>query len=222
MTEAITPVSRTSPVPRMYALADADALRETPLERAVAEMAGAGVRWIQVRAKGQSDLELARTLAGCCEAVEGLETELWINDRPDLARLFPVRGVHLGQADLPPAAARSCLDESVAIGCSTHNEEQVASADADPNVDRVAIGPVFTTESKRDTEPTVGLEGVRRARQLTDKPLIAIGGIDASNLVEVFEAGADTVAMLSAVVTGDITQNCNELLTQVAKVGEAG
>ncbi len=191
-------------VPPLYALADRDALGSLPLATAVAAMLEAGIRWIQVRAKKLGDRELAAEVAAASAVVgsAGLpDATLWVNDRPDLARMFECGGVHLGQEDLPPAAATSALGAwrgSCLIGQSTHNPEQVERAQDDPEVDVVAIGPVFATTGKKNADPVVGLEGVRWARELTDKPLVAIGGIDESNLEAVFEAGADSAAVLGA------------------------
>lgn len=196
--------ARSFAVPRLYAIADLDVLGERALPGAVAAMADAGVRWIQLRAKSASGAMALSLAEACCRAVEESGATLWIDDRVDVAALLPVGGVHLGQADLPPGAARSLLSTSILIGASTHDEAQTAAAAADEAVDVVAIGPVFPTTGKRAPDPAVGLEGVRAARHLTDKPLIAIGGIDETNLGAVLAAGADAVAVLSAVCRGDV------------------
>src|SRR4028119_2263918 len=154
---------------RIYAIADAEALGSTPLPGAVAAMADAGVRWIQVRAKRLSGRDLFAAIEGCCRELEGSETALWVDDRADLAALFPVAGVHVGQTDLPPAAARRAgggglwvgpathgaapgappggarrvVGDALWLGLSTHGEAQLKAADADPEVDVVAVGPVF-------------------------------------------------------------------------------
>jgi len=199
----------------LYAIADAEALRPRLLPAAVAEMAAAGVRWIQLRGKRLSGQEWYSALAGCCRALEGSGAELWVDDRADLAALFAVQGLHLGQADLPPAAARRVVGRSVKLGLSTHDEVQVAAADADPEVDVIAVGPVFPTTGKERPDPVVGLDFVRRARARTSKRLVAIGGIDAGNVAAVLAAGADAAAVLGAVCrgeTGDIGANCRRLL----------
>jgi thiamine-phosphate pyrophosphorylase len=211
--------------PAVYAIADAAALGERPLVAAVAAMARAGVGWIQVRPKPAppalppSDRELYELYRAAVAAVEGTGAALWVDDRADLAALFPVAGLHLGQRDLPPAAARAVVGPGVWIGRSTHDEPERAAAAADPEVDVVAVGPVFGTRSKADPEPAVGLGFVRRARQVTDKPLVAIGGIDASNLGEVLAAGADAVAVLSAACRGDVGASCRRLLLAAAAPG---
>jgi thiamine-phosphate pyrophosphorylase len=206
-------VSRARPRPaRLYAIADREALAPRPLAAAVEEMAAAGVEWIQVRAKRSTGAELCRELEACQRAIAGAASVLWLDDRADLAALFSLPGVHLGQDDLPAAAARRVLGEETWIGMSTHGAEQVSRADGDPEVDLVAVGPIFPTTGKPLADPVVGVEFVRRARRLTGKPLVAIGGIDAGNLGEVLAAGADGVAVLGAVCRGDVGANCRRLL----------
>ncbi len=204
----------------VYAIADAEALAPRPLPEAVAEMADAGIRWIQVRGKKLSGEAWYRALEGCCRALEGSGAELWVDDRADLAALFPVAGLHLGQADLPPAMARNVVGRSVRIGLSTHDERQLRAADEDPEVDVIAVGPVFPTTGKERPDPVVGLEFVRRARALTKKRLVAIGGIGAGNVARVLAAGADAAAVLGAVCkgdAGDIRGDCRLLLAAAVR-----
>lgn len=196
----------------VYAIADAEALAPRPLPAAVAEMAAAGIRWIQVRGKKLSGEAWYRALEGCCRALEGSGASLWVDDRADLAALFPVEGLHLGQSDLPPAAARRVVGKGLLIGLSTHGEEQLVAADEDPEVAVVAVGPVFPTASKERPDPVVGLDLVRWARRRTAKPLVAIGGIGAGNVAEVLAAGADAAAVIGAVCRGDVRANCLRLL----------
>lgn len=120
-----------------------------------------------------------------------------MNDRADLAVAAGFGGVHLGQDDLSPSAARLLCPPPMLVGYSTHNPEQVAAADKMP-VDYIAIGPVFGTASKQNPDPIIGLEGVRAARRLTARPVVAIGGITLENCKEVMAAGADAVAVISA------------------------
>ena len=210
----------------IYAIADAEALHPRPLPAAVAEMAAAGVRWIQIRGKRLSGREWYSALADCCRLLAGSGVELWVDDRADLAALFPVQGLHLGQADLPPAAARRAVGKSVQLGLSTHDEEQLAAADADPEVDVIAVGPVFPSTGKERPDPVVGLDFVRRARARTAKRLGAIGGIDAGNVAAVLAAGADAAAVLGAVCRGadirDVGANCRRLLAAAGAAGNAG
>ena len=128
---------------------------------------------------------------------------LIINDRADICLAAQADGVHLGQEDLSPSAARKILaaegrkrSRPLVVGFSTHNLDQVREADLMP-IDYVAVGPVFATASKANPDPVIGLEGIRRARAETAKPLVAIGGITRKNCVQVREAGADSVAVIS-------------------------
>jgi thiamine-phosphate pyrophosphorylase len=202
------------PSGRIYAIADVEALHPTPLPAAVRDMAEAGIQWIQVRAKKLSGGELCRQVEACCRALEGSGSRLWVNDRADVAALFPVAGVHVGQTDLPPVKARLVMGDAKWIGLSTHGEEQLLAADADPEVDVIAVGPVFPTTGKASPDPVVGLDFLRRARTLTAKPLVAIGGIDAGNLAQVLAAGADTAAVIGAVCRGDVRANALRLIAQ--------
>jgi len=139
--------------------------------------------------------ELQRLIAGYENTNHGEAPKLIMNDRPDLAIAARFDGVHLGQTDLSPAAARRVV-QTGSIGVSTHNLEQVRAADAS-DCDYIAVGPVFATSSKRNSDPVIGLEGVRSARTATRKPLVAIGGITRGNCRDVIAAGADSVAVIS-------------------------
>lgn len=198
--------------PAVYALADVDTLGEAATPGAVKALAEAGVRWIQIRAKSTPDDRLYHLVEQCFEALEAppardhpeaaAPVALWMDDRADLAALFPFAGLHLGQRDLPPAAARRVVGEGTWIGSSCHDEAELEAAVDDPEVDVVAVGPVYPTTGKADPEPVVGLEFVERARRAVrdaGKALVAIGGIDAGRLPAVLAAGADGAAVLGAI-----------------------
>ena len=121
---------------------------------------------------------------------------LIMNDRADLCLAADFDGVHVGQEDVSPAAVRAIIGPDRWLGVSTHNPEQLHEADL-TSADYLAVGPVFATSSKEKPDPVIGLEGVRRARTLTRKPLVAIGGISRANAASVIEAGADSVAVIS-------------------------
>lgn len=193
-------------LPALYPILDAElVLGDAPpmsvarrrfLEGLARELEGAGVSLLQYRNKRDPDevfLEEARVLRAAAPSVR-----LILNDRVALAAAAGAWGVHVGQSDMPPAQVRALLGPQAHIGLSTNTAEEVAAADREP-VDCIAIGPVFATASKADTDPVVGLEGVRRARRLTGKPLIAIGGINLENAAAVLAAGADSLAVISAV-----------------------
>lgn len=196
----------------VYAIADAGVLGLQAVPDALRRMVGAGIRWIQLRAKDAPDDELCDVLEACSRLLARASVKLWINDRPDLAVLYGAAGVHVGQGDLPPRAVRRIVEQQCWIGLSTHDLDQLAAADQDPAVDLVALGPIFPTPNKADPDPVVGLETLRRARRRTSKPLVAIGGISEESLPAVLAAGADAVAVLGAVCRGDIEANCTRLL----------
>jgi thiamine-phosphate pyrophosphorylase len=122
-----------------------------------------------------------------------------MNDRADLCLAAGFDGVHVGQDDLSPESVRRIIGPERWLGVSTHNPEQLREADA-TSADYLAIGPVFATTSKERPDPVIGLEGVRLARELTRKPLVAIGGITRTNAASVIEAGADSVAVISDLI----------------------
>jgi thiamine-phosphate pyrophosphorylase len=120
-----------------------------------------------------------------------------MNDSPELAVRAEFDGVHIGQQDATPAEARAIVGPDRIVGVSTHSRAQLEDAARQP-VDYIAIGPVFATATKENPDPVVGLDGVREARALTNKPLVAIGGITLENASAVLDAGADSVAVISA------------------------
>ena len=126
---------------------------------------------------------------------------LVVNDRADIARLAGA-ALHLGQDDLTPGDARRVVDSGTIIGFSTHNEHQFREALMEP-VDYVALGPIFGTSSKLHADPVVGLEELRRLRPLTERPMVAIGGITRENGLAALGAGADSLAVIGDLFTGD-------------------
>jgi thiamine-phosphate pyrophosphorylase len=187
-------------IPRLYAIVDAALFTSGEgLEHFVEELVSAGVTLIQYRDKtnnSRSVLMHARQLA----AIVSGQAKLILNDRADLCLISGWDGVHLGQDDLAPAEARKIIGNERWLGISTHNPAQIVEADKEL-ANYVAIGPVFSTASKQNPDPVVGVEGVQKARPLTSKPLVAIGGITLSNARSVMDAGADSVAVISALVT---------------------
>lgn len=192
------------PLPRLYPIVDMGTLlaRGVELGRFVLELIEGGAEILQLRDKTGSPAEVLERARLISKAVEGTSCLTVMNDRVDLALLAGWNAVHLGHKDLPVEAARRIFGERQFIaGVSTHNEEQVRAAEAG-SAEYVAIGPVFGTTTKTDTDPEVGLEGVRRARALTGKPLVAIGGITRANAASVMEAGADSVAVIGGLFDG--------------------
>jgi len=183
---------------RLYAIVDAEVLRArgVRLRKFAVGLRAAGVSMVQYRDKMGSSQEVLAGAAVLREVFAETECRLILNDRADLAMLAGFDGVHVGQGDLLPEDARAVVGSSSIVGVSTHSEEQVKATELSC-ADYIAIGPVFPTGTKTDAESVVGLEGVRRARALTTKPLVAIGGITRENARSVVDAGADSVAVIS-------------------------
>ncbi len=183
-------------LPRLYPILDASRFGDVATMLAAAEeLRAGGVSLLQYRNKSgdaRQILEQGRAL----KARLGDSVRLIMNDRSDLCLAAGFNGVHVGQEDLSPEGARRVIGPDLWLGVSTHNPEQLREADA-TTADYLAIGPVFATSSKDKPDPVVGLEGVRRARALTRRPLVAIGGITRENGRAVIEAGADAVAVIS-------------------------
>lgn len=198
--------SRTLSLPRLYPIVDAETLqaRGIGIDRFVAELRDAGVTMLQYRNKQGTQEEILRNARVIADVFRGKNCMLIMNDDPVLAMLSDWNAVHLGQGDAKIGDARVILSPEGIVGCSTHNDQQVSRADL-AGADYIAIGPVFATATKADVEPVVGLDGVRCARSLTNKPLVAIGGITAENAAEVIEAGADSVAVIGALLRSDAT-----------------
>ncbi len=186
-------------ISRLYAIVDAEVLMRQgrSLESVAHKLRAAGVGLLQYRDKTAEPQEVLRNAAVIRDAFAGMNCRLILNDRADLAVLAEWDGVHVGQSDLSPEDARRIVGETRWVGVSTHNDEQVRVAELS-SADYVAVGPVFATGTKLDAEPVIGMEGVRRARALTTKPIVAIGGITRANARSVIEAGADSVAVISA------------------------
>ena len=183
-------------LPQLYAIVDSAAAPDaTHLCVYVEELMAGGVTLLQYRNKSGNArvmLEQARAL----KAAVGGQASLIMNDRADLCCAAGFDGLHVGQDDLSPESARRIIGKERWLGVSTHNPDQLREADL-TSADYLAIGPVFSTISKANPAPVVGLEGVRRARGLTAKPLVAIGGITRANARLVLAAGADAVAVIS-------------------------
>ena len=184
-------------LPRVYPLTD---VRTSGLSHAeqVRLLSEGGASLIQLREKQLPAFEFYKQARA---AMQQPRVRLIVNDRIDIALAIGAHGVHLGQDDMPAEAARRLLGPEAIIGYSTHNVAQALAAVREP-IDYVAVGPIFETATKSDTSPVLGLDGLRAVRAAVgDVPLVAIGGITQANARDVLKAGADSVAVISAVLS---------------------
>jgi thiamine-phosphate pyrophosphorylase len=185
------------PLPKIYPITDT-AISGIPHAEQVALCAAGGATFVQLREKTLSSGDFYLAAKAAMEFAKTKGVRVIINDRVDVALAVHADGVHLGQRDLPPEAARKLLGDKAVIGLSTHSIEQARQALALP-VNYLAIGPIFATGTKKEPDPEVGLEGLRAVKAVIgDIPLVAIGGISFGDIAAVLEAGADSVALISA------------------------
>lgn len=196
----------------LYAILDSAAGPAPPAETAVEALLRAGVRVIQYRHKEPFRHAHVQECAALARKIHEAGGVFIVNDRADVADLSGADGVHLGQEDLPPEKVRRFLAEARLIGYSTHTLDQARLAATAP-VDYIAIGPVFPTQTKMNPDPVVGLSLVSEARSLTNKPLVAIGGITMENAPSVLAAGADAVAVIRDLLAGpDLEERARQFL----------
>lgn len=202
------------PAVRVYPITD---VRLTGLSHAeqVTRLIRGGATLIQLREKNLSPREFFYQAQAALKVARTHNVRLIINDRVDIALALRADGVHLGQHDMPPQAARAMLGDRALIGFSSHNLVQAIAAITLP-VDYLAIGPIFPTSSKNKPDPVVGLAGVREIKEAVGHlPLVAIGGITAQNIDRVLMEGADSVAVISAVLADplNIASNTEHLIS---------
>ena len=186
-------------LPLLYPIVDIDLLAARSLQFAsvAADWRAAGATLVQYRNKQGTAREMLRDAALLRELFPASgDVRLIFNDRPDLALLAGFDGVHVGQSDVAAEDARKIVGSTRWVGVSTNSAEQVIEADK-TSCDYIAYGPIFPTASKLNPDPTVGLIGLKAARALTAKPLVAIGGITRKNCRSVLDAGADSLAVIS-------------------------
>jgi len=185
-------------LPTLYVILDAGMLTE-PAGDTAQKLMDAGVKLLQYRAKNAAAREVWAESRAIAEAGRRGRCVFIVNDRPDVAYLAGADGVHVGQDDLDVEQARQVIGPERWVGVSTHNLEQFRQAAAS-SADYIAVGPIFQTSSKANPDPVVGTELLRRVRPLTEKPIVAIGGISLDRAVEVMAAGADSVAVISDIL----------------------
>lgn len=217
--------------PPLYAILSADLLSSPSPEHAAdfaLKLANAGVGIIQYRNKRATARTLLEISTEISAALAGISARFIVNDRGDIARLSGAGGVHVGQDDLQvedaraicqgiiPPNDRSASAKDFWVGVSTHTLEQVRSAAA-TSADYIAVGPIFATSTKQNHQAIVGTDFIRQARQLTTKPLVAIGGITTATAVEVFRAGADSIAVARDLICSENPANRGAEYLAIAK-----
>lgn len=207
-------------LPRFYPILDPEIARHHGVDpiTAAEQILKGGAKILQFRYKGFFSREVFAQLERVSELCHDSGVLFVVNDRADLAAITSA-ALHLGQDDLTPSAARKVVGAETLIGFSTHNERQLRAAAAEP-ANYLALGPMFGTSSKVDPDPVVGIDELRRLRPLTDRPLVAIGGITRSNAQSVLTAGADSVAIIGDLFAGGNVRARTEewvALTRVAQ-----
>jgi thiamine-phosphate pyrophosphorylase len=205
-------------LPSIYPITDTRLSRLSHAEQ-VARLIDGGATLIQLRDKLSAPADFLRQAQAALSVARRNNVRLIINDRVDIALALGADGVHVGQSDLPPEVARRLMTSGAIIGFSTHNAEQVKIAST-LRVDYVAFGPIFETGTKKDHEPVAGLTGLRSARAiLGDTPLVAIGGITAANAPDVLAAGANSIAVISALLSNpaQISENLHRMLIDLSE-----
>ena len=196
---------------RLYLVTDQPSLRARPLADVVQAAVLGGVTCVQLREKNASSREFHAQACMLMDLLRPHGIPLIVNDRIDIALACGAQGVHLGQSDLSPNAARRLLPPEVFIGWSVETQAHVAQSQALP-VDYLGVSPVFATATKTDTARPWGLDGLRQLRSQTALPLVAIGGIHAGNAAATLQAGADSLAVVSAICAADDPRAASQIL----------
>jgi thiamine-phosphate pyrophosphorylase len=185
-------------LPRLYVILDA-ALLTLPDTECAQSLADAGVRLLQYRNKSASSRKLFDSAKKLSAQLRPRGVSFVVNDRADVAALVDATGIHVGQQDLSVENVRRVVGPSKWVGVSTHNREQFERAAA-TSADYIAVGPVYSTSTKTNPDPVIGIDFIRMVRTLTDKPIVAIGGITLDRASEVIRAGADSIAVISDIL----------------------
>jgi thiamine-phosphate pyrophosphorylase len=206
--------------PPLYAILDPERNSAPVLEMAD-RLSQAGVEIIQLRDKTASAGRILSDARELTALLAPRGVRFILNDRPDIAKIVGAGGVHVGQEDLPVEDARRICASPCWVGVSTHNLEQLREASR-TSADYIAVGPIFPTSTKRNPDPVVGLEFLRAARKITDKPLVAIGGITLERAADVYRAGADSVAVIQDLVSApDPAERARAFMDIAARLRQA-
>jgi len=190
-------------IPAFYPILDTEVAMRRGIDpvKAARQILDAGARILQYRHKAFLSREAFSWLENIAVLTQAAGAILVVNDRADLAKMFNA-ALHLGQDDLLPSIARRVVRPDTIVGFSTHNEAQLRAASEEPT-DYLALGPLFGTATKENPDPTVGLDDFRRLRSLSNRPLVAIGGITRANAMQAIDAGADSVAVIGDLFPDD-------------------
>jgi thiamine-phosphate pyrophosphorylase len=188
-------------VPALYAILDPEQISSRSPESVLRELLQGGIKMIQVRAKAMSSRDFFQLAQRARELTAPYDCKLIVNDRIDIALASAADGVHLGQEDLPLQVGRKLLGDRL-IGISTHSLEQAKEAEAN-GADYVGFGPLFGTATKKTGYTARGLEMLARIRAAVALPIVAIGGITEANIRDVWQAGADSAAIISDILKAE-------------------
>jgi thiamine-phosphate pyrophosphorylase len=206
------------PEPGIYAILDGQFVEPGALSTVALGFARAGVRFVQLRHKSAPGRELCRMAEAVASALAGTGVPFLINDRVDVARISGAQGVHLGQDDVPPAAARAVLGPAAIIGWSTHDAEQARAAQNLP-IDYIGFGPVFPTATKANADPVVGLEELARVAAASALPVVGIGGVGVERASAVRDRGARWAAVVSALYGASGPEACAAAVVRAWECG---
>ena len=184
----------------LYLVTDKDLALGRPVEDIVSAALKGGVSIVQIREKDKSTRDFLAQAEKIHRLCRDYHVPLIVNDRIDVAMAIGAEGIHIGQSDMPYAVARQLVGPDVLIGLSVENMDHVSAAES-WDVDYYGVSPIFSTPTKTDVYTEWGIQGLQNLRWKSQKPLIAIGGLNASNAAEIVRAGADGVAVVSAIMS---------------------
>jgi thiamine-phosphate pyrophosphorylase len=204
----------------LYLVTDRGACREKGMLELIGEAVAGGASLVQLREKEAGTAEFLSLAREVLDLLRPLGVPLLINDRVDVALAAGADGVHVGQDDMPVRDVRRLAGDSMLVGLTVNSLEQVLEAEALP-VDYLGAGPAFATRSKQTSKPVLGPRGIQHLRSHTTRPLVAIGGIDAENAGEIIRAGADGIAVISALCSSGSPRLAAETLLRAVRDGRS-
>ncbi len=195
----------------LYLVTDRNLCKVSGLLEVICEAIEGGVSVIQLREKDITTSDFINLSREVKKLLRDKNIPLFINDRVDVAMAVGADGIHVGQEDMHVNDVRGLVKDSMSIGLSVNTLKNVQEAENLP-VDYLGVGPVFLTQTKENAKPHLGLDGIKKIRQNTKHKLVAIGGIDSSNALEVIQTGVDGIAVVSAICASDSPRQSAEIL----------